>query len=195
MTLALEKSQVSHHCLTLPGISWEKFGEIEATFSDLEEVRFVYCDGVLELMILGAEHEYYKRTISLLLEAYLRTKQIRFYSCGSATLGSKTITGRKEPDESYNFYSKKAIPDLVIEVIVTSGSIDILEIYCRIGIPEVWFYEAGVLTIYSLQKGQYIKANPSTVLPDLNLETLTKYIRHPDQYDAVTEFLQAIVAP
>lgn len=192
MVITLEKSQSLDNRLTLSGISWEKFGQIEATFADVEGVRFVYFDGLLEIMILGKEHEYYKRTISLLLEAYLRTKNIRFYSGGSATLGNQSMRGRKEPDESYNLYSKKVIPDLVIEVIVTSGNINILEIYHHIGIPEVWFYERGKLTVYSLNDDQYIKASQSNLLPDLDLEVLTRYIIYHDQYDAVTEFVNEL---
>ena len=46
-------------------------------------------------MNLGKEHEYYKSTISLLLEAYFQEKGIRFYKTGSATLGNKHITGQK----------------------------------------------------------------------------------------------------
>ena len=192
MVVTLEKSQSASNSLTLSGISWEKFEQIEASFTDVDGLRFVYLDGVLEIMILGTNHEYYKRTISLLLEAYLRAKNIRFYSCGSATLGDKDITGRKEPDESYSLYSKKDIPDLVIEVIVTSGNINILEIYRRIGIPEVWLYEDGLLTIYSLNNETYFKVSQSGLLSDLNLEFLTKYIDYHDQYDAVTEFINEL---
>lgn len=192
MTITLEKSQSLSdldHCLTLSGISWEKLEQIEHTFIDVEGVRFIYIDNTLEIMIVGARHEYYKRTISLLLEAYLRIHNIRFYSGGSATLGNQDITGRKEPDESYSFYSKKIIPDLVIEVIITSGNINTLEIYRRIGIPEVWFYEEEQLTVYSLNQDQYSQVNQSKILPNLDLEIFTKYITYDDQYDAVTEFM------
>ncbi len=142
-------------------------------------------------MILSSEHEYYKRTISLLLEAYLRQKNIRFYSGGSATLGNKQITGQKEPDESYNLYEKKVIPDLLIEVIVTSGNINILEIYKRIGIPEVWFWQDGLLKIYHLQE-IYQQVENSILLPDLDIKLLIKYIDYYDQYDAVNDFLKEL---
>ncbi|QUS59965.1 Uma2 family endonuclease [Synechocystis sp. PCC 7338] len=192
MIIAPEKSKPADNYLILSNISWEKFEQIEITFADVEGVRFVYLDGELGIMILGAKHEYYKRTISLLLEAYLRATNIRFYSGGSATLGNKNITGRKEPDESYRLDNKKEIPDLVIEVIISSGNINILEIYRRIGIPEVWFYEDGGLTVYSLIDQQYNKVNHSNLLPDLNLEIVTEYINHPDQYDAVTELVNEL---
>ncbi|WP_308255961.1 hypothetical protein [Geminocystis sp. GBBB08] len=56
-----------------------------------------------------------------------------------------------------------------IEVIVTSGNLNILEIHRRIGISEVWFYQDGLLTIYSLKNEQYIQLNQSELLPELNL--------------------------
>lgn len=192
MMTTSEKSKSLNNCLTLSDISWEKFEQIEAIFTEVEGVRFVYFDHVLEIMILGTEHEYDKRTISLLLDAYLRTRNIRFYSTESVTLGSKSITGRKEPDESYSFYSQKDIPDLVIEVIITSGNIDVLQIYRRIGIREVWLYQDDLLSIYALNDEQYLKIDRSQLLPELNVSTLTKYITHPDQYDAVSEFLQEL---
>ncbi len=193
MTTILEKAIVPNNHLVLTGITWEKFEQIETTFQDIEGVRFIYLDGDLEIIMnLGKEHEYYKRTISLLLEAYLREKGIRFYAKGSATLGNKNITGRKEPDESYTIYSKKDIPDLIIEVIFTSGSIEILEIYKRIGIPEVWLWEDGLLTIYALKDDQYNKIDQSQLLPDLDLKSLSQYINYHDQYDAVTEFINCL---
>ena len=193
MTALLETPQTQPNKLVLDGISWEKFEQIESTFQDVEGVRFIYLDGDLEIVMSPSQaHEDAKSTIGVLLEAYMKVRKIRFYRRGSATLGNKEITGRKEPDESYNIYSKKDIPDLIIEVIVTSGDINILEIYRRIGIPELWFYEDGLLTVYSLKNNQYIKVNNSELLPELNLETFTKYINYHDQYDAVTEFIDEL---
>lgn len=187
----LEPKETTNNCLRLSSITWEQFKSIEASFSSVGGVRLIYLDGVLEIVILGRDHEYYKSTISLLLEAYLRAKKIRFYLRGSATLGNQEITGQKEPDESYNIGTQKAIPDLVIEVVVTSGGIDALEIYQRIGIPEVWFWEDGLLKVYGLQE-TYQLLEQSRLLPDLDLNLLTKYVSYHDQYDAVTEFLKEL---
>ncbi|MBD2394954.1 Uma2 family endonuclease [Cyanobacterium aponinum FACHB-4101] len=193
MTILLENRSAQQNKLVLDGISWEKFEQIETIFQDIEGVRFIYLDEELEIIMSPSQaHEDAKSTIGLLLEAYMRAKKIRFYTKGSATLGNKEITGRKEPDESYNLHTKKDIPDLIIEVIVTSGDINILEIYRRLGILEVWFYEDGLLTVYSLKSNQYIKVNQSELLPELNLETFTKYINYHDQYDAVTDFVNEL---
>jgi Uma2 family endonuclease len=193
MTTLLTTPQTQTNKLVLDRISWEKFEQIETTFKDIEGVRFIYLDGELEIIMSPSQaHEDAKSTIGLLLEAYMRAKKIRFYTTGSVTLGEKEITGRKEPDESYNIYSKKEIPDLVIEVIITSGDINILEIYRRIGIQEVWFYQDGLLTVYILKDGEYSKVNQSQLLPELNLENFTKYVNYHDQYDAVTEFINGL---
>ncbi len=192
MTTTLKKPIADHNLLLISDVTWLQLETIETSFKDVGGVRFTYLDGVLEIMNLSLEHEETKFIISALLQAYMRVKGIRFYGKGSATLGSKNIGGKKEPDESYNIHSKKAIPDLIIEVIVTSGGVDVLEIYKRIGIPEVWFWSDGVLKIYHLE-GNYQRAKKSSLFPDLDFKILAKYINYYDQYDAVTEFLKEII--
>ena len=191
MTTVLDSTRTEESYLILAGISWTQFEAIEAAFAEIAGVRFVYLDNILQIMTLSPEHEDTKGTIRALLEAYLREKNIRFYIRGSATLGSKDLRARKEPDESYNIGTKKAIPDLVIEVVFTSGGIDKLKLYQRIGIPEVWFWEDGILTIYHLGE-EYEKLNQSQLLPELDLTHMAKYIAYYDQYDAVTEFVQSL---
>ncbi|MGI0481886.1 Uma2 family endonuclease [Geminocystis sp. CENA526] len=191
MTLTLNKPLKSNNLLVIPEITWTQLETIEASFQDLKGVRFSYLDGYLQIMNLSLEHEETKRIIGTLLEAYMRKKGIRFYMKGSATIGSHNIGGKKEPDESYNIHSKKDIPDLVIEIVVSSGGINTLELYRRIGVPEVWFWEDGLLKIYSLQES-YILSEKSLLLPDLDINNLIKYATYYDQYDAVTNFLETI---
>jgi Uma2 family endonuclease len=121
----------------------------------------------------------------------MREKGIRFYVKGWPSLGSKELGARKEPDESYNLQTKKAIPDLAIAVIFTSGGIDQLQLYKRLGIPEVWFWEDGVLSIYYLRE-DYEQVDRSEFLPELDIALLVRYVTYFDQYDAVTEFIKAL---
>lgn len=81
--------------------------------------------------------------------------------------------------------TKKAIPDLVIEVIFTSGGINKLELYQRIGVPEVWFWEDGLLKLYRW-RDRYEQIERSELLPDLDISLLSQYTLSADQYDAVT---------
>ncbi|MEG4915908.1 Uma2 family endonuclease [Microcoleus sp. B7-D4] len=191
MTQTAVKNSVTDSCLTLRGVSWSQFESLEAAFESVGGIKFAYLDGILEIMTVSPEHEETKGTIRALLEAYLREKGIRFYIKGGPTLGSKELGARKEPDESYNLTTKKAIPDLAIEVVFTSGGIDKLQLYKRLGIPEVWFWEDGVLSIYYLRE-EYEKVDRSELLPELDIALLVRYVTYFDQYDAVTEFIKAL---
>jgi Uma2 family endonuclease len=191
MTQTVVKNSVTDSCLTLREVSWSQFESLEAAFESVGGIKFAYLDGILEIMTVSPEHEETKGTIRALLEAYLREKSIRFYIKGSPTLGSKELGARKEPDESYNLQTKKAIPDLAIEVIFTSGGIDKLQLYKRLGIPEIWFWEDGVLSIYYLRE-DYEQVDRSELLPELDIALLVRYVTYFDQYDAVTEFIKAL---
>ncbi|MEG3989211.1 Uma2 family endonuclease [Microcoleus sp. S28C3] len=191
MTQTAVKNSITDSCLTLRAVSWSQFESLEAAFESVGGIKFAYLDGILEIMTVSPEHEETKGTIRALLEAYLREKGIRFYIKGGPTLGSKELGARKEPDESYNLQSKKAIPDLAIEVVFTSGGIDKLQLYKRLGIPEVWFWEDGVLSIYYLRE-EYEQVARSELLPELDIALLVRYITYFDQYDAVTEFIKSL---
>ena len=192
MTVAIRSAKINDTNCTIQGVSWLQFESIEAAFSSVEGVRFVYLDGVLEIMTLSPEHEEITSTIGLLLEVYLRHSGIRFYKRGSATLGSRDLGGRKEPDESYNFNLKKDIPDLIIEVVLTSGYINSLDLYARMGIAEVWYWEDGKLKVYDLEEQVYKNVKASRFFPDLNLNILAKYITYYDQYEAIADFIKEL---
>ncbi|MBO3457941.1 MAG: Uma2 family endonuclease [Aetokthonos hydrillicola CCALA 1050] len=176
----------------LDNVSWDQLEKLDV---DLEGTgaRLTYLDGTLEIMSpLSDDHEDFKTTVAMLLETYMRIKNIRFYGRGSATLGQRKDGTRTEPDESYNLGTKKPIPDLVVEITVTSGGIDKLQVYKRLRVPEVWFWEDGTLSVYCLHEEEYQKVTKSSLLTSLDLELLAKFSRMGDQYDAVNEFSQII---
>lgn len=176
----------------LSNVSWEALEKLDA---DLEGTgaRLIYLDGCLEIMApLPEAHEEPKKTVCQLVEGYLRSKGIRFYGRGSTTIGMKELGARKEPDESYCLGQRKPVPDLAIEITVTSGGIDVLEIYRRIGVPEVWFWEDGVISVYCLRSTEYELVSKSELLPQLDLRSLEFHSRMADQYDAVNDFIQTL---
>ena len=114
-------------------VSWEQLEQLDINLFGTG-ARLTYLDGILEIMSpLSDEHEDSKKTLAMLVEVYMRIKNIRFYSRGSATLGKRENKTRREPDESYNLGTKKLTPDLILEITVTSGGINKLEIYKTLG--------------------------------------------------------------
>jgi Uma2 family endonuclease len=180
--------------IVLYNVTWDTLEKLDA---DLEGTgaRLTYLDGFLEITApLSDAHEEPRNTLGQLLEIYMRLKGIRFYGRGSTTIGMKELGARKEPDESYCLSDRRQIPDLALEITVTSGGVDVLEIYRRIGVAEVWFWEDGVISVYCLRSTEYELVQQSELLPELDLRSLEFHTRMADQYDAVNAFMQTLQA-
>lgn len=178
---------------TLHNITWEQLEQLD-TILEHTGSRLTYIDGILEITAPPSEaHETPKATVSGLLGAFLREHEIRYYSRGSETQGKKRDGARIEPDECYSIGSKKTIPDLAIEVTVTSGGINKLAIYARLQIPEVWFWEDGTIEVYCLRENElYEKVLHSELIPDIDIELVAEHSRMSDQYDAIKSFTEKI---
>jgi Uma2 family endonuclease len=183
------------HPIVLYNVSWEQLEQLDVVLADTG-ARLTYIDGILEIMPPPSEaHEEPKSTVSRLVEAFLQNKAVRFYIQGSLTQGQKQDGARLEPDESYSIGAKKPVPDLAIEVTVTSGGINKLAIYARLKVPEVWFWEDGTIAIYCLRtNGTYEQVSRSELLPDLDIELLAAHSRMADQYDAIQSFIKILRA-
>jgi Uma2 family endonuclease len=169
------------------GVSWEAYEALLVAIGDSSGYRLTYLQGILEIMSPSRSHEIDKKNIARLLEAYLEENRIRFWGLGSTTLKQEDRQAGKEPDECYCIGSNKYIPDLAIEVVYTSGGIDTLEIYQRLGVSEVWFWQNNQFTVYRLQGDRYQQVLQSELLPNLNLSLLS-------QYAIISDPLEAIVA-
>jgi Uma2 family endonuclease len=192
MVVSASKTILRSSTALLSDVAWETLEKLDEDMAGTG-ARLTYLDGLLEIMApLSDDHETPKKTCAQLIEAYLRVKKIRFYASGSATLGMKAVGARKEPDESYSLGEHKSIPDLAIEITATSGGIDVLAIYRRIGVQEVWFWEDGVIEVYVLRATGYELVPQSELLPNLDLRSLEFHSRMADQYDAVEAFIQTL---
>lgn len=193
MSIPLLDHPIQEKLVTVADVSWEEFKGIEAQLKDNRNVRLSYLSGILEIISpIGDKHEYVKRTLGYLLEAYMKELGIRFYGRGGFTLEEPGYASGT-PDESYCIGSNKETPDIVIEVIITSGTINRKELFKPKKVPEVWFWKSDQIKIFRLNGvGEYEEVNRSGFLPNLDPALLLKYIAHPYQYDAVAEFVQAI---
>lgn len=106
-------------------------------------------------------------------------------------------TASGTPDESDltpSALKRKSPTDIVIEVIITSGRLDQKELYRPKKVPEVWFWRKGEITLFHLGEQGYEPRNRSEFFPDLDLSVLKRYLDYDDQYDAVSELINAIRA-
>jgi Uma2 family endonuclease len=120
-----------------------------------------------------------------------------YFPLGSATFRLQEQRGGAEPDESYCIGAEKALPDLAIEVVLTSGGINRLEVYRRLGIQEVWFWQNDRFSLYHLREASpvqfahtygYEALTRSGLLPELDIEFLTECVRHANPLIATRGF-------
>jgi Uma2 family endonuclease len=119
------------------------------------------------------EHEIVKGNIGFLVEDYMLSLGIDFVGTGSFSL-EKEDEASAQADESYCFDEPKPVPDLAIEVVITSGGTNKLRRYKALGVKEVWFWEDGVFSLHYLEGNDYQKISRSKFLPNLDIKLLAQ---------------------
>lgn len=174
------------------GVTWQAYEKLVTSLGNSSTYRIAYLLGTIEIMSPSRNHELDKKAIARLLEAYLEEKRIRFWGLGSTTFRREDRQVGKEPDECYCIGTDKDIPDLAIEVVYTSGGVDTLEIYKRLGVGEVWFWKDNRLTVYCLQGDNYQQQLQSSLLPNLDLTLLSQYVTIDDPLTAIIQWREQI---
>jgi Uma2 family endonuclease len=192
LTEKIETEKVAEPIL-VNNLSWKEF-KVVAQIIESRSVRVSFLDGLLEIRKMpGKKHETIKERIGALLEIYFEFLGIDFTPTGSMTLENEGEKVKCEADKSYELTGGKECPDLVIEVVISSGGINKLEAYKRLKINEVWFWENGKFSLYSLQDNDYKIIEKSVLLPDLDLVLLVNCVNLPNHSSALKEFRQGIL--
>ena len=161
----------------ISGVSWGQYLELDQALGhDRPDPRLYYLDGELEIMSTSLKHEELKKWLADLLGDYFYEAGIETFPHGQATMRILK-EGGAEPDESWCFARQKKFPDLVLEIALTSGGLDKLEIYRRFAVPEVWLWRKGGLEIWTLRRNRYAYDGPakkSRLLPSLDVAALTR---------------------
>jgi Uma2 family endonuclease len=175
--------------VVLHDISWQTY---EALLKDVEEqpgIRLTYDRGLLEIMTPLDPHESYKKLIGRFVEALTEELDIEIRSLGSRTCKREDLARGLEPDQCYYIQNERIVrevdqidlnqyppPDLVIEIDITNSSIDRLDLYAVLGVPEVWRYDGISLTIYRLEGKKYHSCEKSLTFPILSKEQVVRFL-------------------
>ena len=178
--------------ILISDLTWREFKAVEQLI-ERPGLRLSFLDGVLEIQKMpGKKHETIKKRIASLVEIYLEFLELDFTPTGSVTLESEYKNVKKEGDESYELGANRKRPDLVIEVVVSSGGINKLEAYKRLQIPEVWFWINDELLFYSLGNEGYEAVSKSQLLPSLDVGLLMRCVNIQNHAQALREFRAGI---
>lgn len=150
--------------------------------------RLAYSDGWLSLRHLTASQEIANRTLASIVEIVAAEAGVDACHLGSTTFQRPDLLKGFEPDSSFYFrhadvvrdkdeidLTKDPPPELVIEVDVTSHSLDRFPIFAAVGVAEVWRYAEGRVSMFVLTGTAYESTSRSLALPMLTPEAVTKF--------------------
>jgi Uma2 family endonuclease len=188
--------------VVLHNVSWREFQHRLALKGESASPRMHYLDGVLELMTPSRGHNRHGSYIGRLVEIWALETNVELSAYGNWTLKDKLRRAGAEPDECYILGddSKDPLerPHFAIEINWSRRGVDKLEIYRRLGVREVWFWERGALSIHVVRGRKWLRVQRSECLPDLDLTLLCGFLDRPTMTTAMRDFrdyLQAARKP
>ncbi len=189
-----DDSTMHDNIVRLHGVPWADYERLLDLRGEHAVPRYTYFEGELEIMSPSRPHESIKSCIGRLVEVWCLERGVEFSTVGSWTIKNEATKSGLEPDESYVFGNPAhaSVPHLAIEVVWTSGGLDKLQAYERLGVSEVWFWARGRIQIHVLEPGGYVTVEQSRVLPGVNLRELERYIEAPTTSQAIREYRAAL---
>lgn len=184
------------------GVSWEEYEQFLDELGD-RRLPHSYADGELRFMAPGFNHDRLKRWFARLIDALTEELRLTCLSMGSTTLRSAFAQRGAEPDEAYLIQNAGAMrgrrdydvdsdppPDLVVEIDVTSHSVDRLKVYASLRVPEVWVFKGETLQVKVLRDGNYEDSENSDAFPFLPIAEFATWIERAYELDETEWIMQ-----
>jgi Uma2 family endonuclease len=152
---------------------------------------FVTFDGErLEVMSPSLQHDKLAERLGQLARLVMVERRMAFESAGSFTLKKRRANRGLEADRCLYIQHVSAVlgkrkidlrkgppPDLAIEIEISRRLLDRIDIYGRLGVPEVWCCDGRRLRVLRLEEGTTCKEVPrSPTFPDLPPEEMHRLL-------------------
>lgn len=183
--------------VVLHGVEWKTYRALRELI-DRPGVRMTYLTGALEIMSPSRKHEILKKQIARFVELFALERDVPLFGYGSSTLREELEERGIEPDECWAIgraLGDDEPPDLAVEVVLTSGGLNKLEVYRGLRVREVWFWFQGRIEVYELKDDRYVQRTDSRFIPGLDLAELATLVEAADQHTALKAFRDRLRAP
>ncbi|PSR12963.1 Uma2 family endonuclease [filamentous cyanobacterium CCP3] len=174
--------------MTVFGLSWQHYQLFLAELGDNRATRLAYSEGSLEIRIPSKLHEIINRLLSKIIFALTEELGLEIVDLGSTTWNREDLDKGIEPDSCF-FIQKAGLvqglnpemppnlaPDLVVEVDIASASDRKLAIYQALGVPELWLYSSGRVTILDLRNEKIREVERSLAFSTISAEQLQAWV-------------------
>jgi Uma2 family endonuclease len=175
----------------LDGISWQTYSQLrdELDASEQSQVHLTYDRGCLEiemspLPIHGERIFLLTQVVSVIADE----RGVDYRAAGDATFRRPEVGRAGEPDACFYFQNLDSLPreidaevhapDLVIEVDITSLSVDKRGLYAAMNVAEIWHDDGRSVAIFILDtaNGEYTETMVSVLFPLLDAAILTQFV-------------------
>jgi Uma2 family endonuclease len=173
----------------LRDVSWETYECVLAANEDRSVPRLTYDRGDLEFLSPSTEHEIVGRHIAIVVGVVAEELGINVLDVGSTTFRRKDLGRGFEPDACFYVQNEERVrgkmrldltvdppPDLVIEVDITSRSLDKFPIYAQFGVDEIWHHNGKRLAFFKREGEEYVEVAASVALPSLTSAIVSDFI-------------------
>ena len=171
------------------GVKWEVYLQLLEDLGDDRSVRLTFNRGVLEITSPKRLHEQITRLVDMVVTLLAFELGLNVDNCGAMTLRVERAQRGGEPDSCFYIASEAAVrgvdeinlqvhppPDIVLEVDITSPSLDKFGLYLAARVPEVWRYDGAHMSFHALAGERYETASHSLCFPHLTAAMLERYL-------------------
>jgi Uma2 family endonuclease len=171
------------------GVSWATYLELLEDLGDDSSLRLTFNRGVLEIMSPKRLHEQLTRLVDMVITLLAFELELNVDNCGAMTLRVEGAQRGGEPDSCFYIANEAQVrgadeidlkvhppPDIVLEVDITSPSLDKFGLYLAARVPEVWRSDGTHMSFHALAGERYENASHSLSFPHLTAAMLERYL-------------------
>lgn len=171
------------------GVSWDTYLQLLEELGDERSVRLTFNRGVLEIMSPKRLHEQITRLVDMVVTLLAFELGLNVDNCGAMTLRVASAERGGEPDSCFYIANEAIVrgvdeidlqvhppPDIVLEVDITSPSLDKFGLYLAARVPEVWRFDGTHMSFHALAGERYENASHSLCFPHLTAAMLEHYL-------------------
>ena len=205
-------------CFVIEGLRYEQYAAISEAMADRSNPRLIFLDGRLTLLSPSRSHDWGAECLCDIVKAVAIGCGLAFEPARTSTYRREDVDGGVEGDGAFYLGPNAAImqgpknidlstqppPDIAIEVEVTHKAEAAISVWGRLGVPEVWHYDAPRHALNFFHRGDdgiYRPVEHSPGLPALTTADVIDQVRQADQlgygvwYGQLADWVRDVIAP